>query len=112
MAGRWPRKREFLFYYLLYRYFGQHEFNVGDAIDLLRIFTGSKKVARRIVKRLVKQGFLQRIKPGVYRAKDLDALLDEMLWQYLGSRLARRGLSEEEARELLLRLQQRLKERH
>ncbi len=90
MIKRWPKRREFLAYYTLWRAFGEREFNLGEAVDILKPYMGGR-VAERLVKRLVKQGFLERVKPLVYRAKPLTRLLDEATAIYFAGRLRRRG---------------------
>ncbi len=90
MLKRWPKRREFLAYYTLWRAFGTREFNLGEAVEMLRPYMGGR-VAERLVKRLVKQGFLERVKPMVYRARDLVELLDEAAAVYFAGRLRRRG---------------------
>ena len=91
MIKRWPRRRELLSYYLLLRAFGEREFNLGEAVEVLEPVIGSRRVASRLVKRLVKQGFLVRVRPLVYRARPLEELLDEALAVYVAKRLRRRG---------------------
>ncbi len=92
MIKRWPKRREFLSYYALYRVFGcKNSFNLGEAVDILAPILGGKNIATRLVKRLVKQGFLERIKPLTYRAKCIEELLDEALSIYFAKRLRRRG---------------------
>jgi len=90
---RWPKRREFLSYYVLYRAFGDKVFNLGEAVDLLAPLLGSKRVATRLVKRLVKQGFLERVAPLSYRARPLEQLLEQAMLEYFASRLRRRGLN-------------------
>ncbi|AEM39742.1 hypothetical protein Pyrfu_1889 [Pyrolobus fumarii 1A] len=90
MIKRWPKRREFLAYYTLWRAFGDREFNLGEAVEILKPYMGGR-VAERLVKRLVKQGFLVRIRPLVYRAKPLTQLLDEATAIYFAGRLRRRG---------------------
>jgi len=88
---RWPKRREFLSYYALYKTFKDREFNLGEAVDLLAPLLGSRRVATRLVKRLVKQGFLERVAPLQYRAKPLEQLLEQAMLEYFASRLRRRG---------------------
>lgn len=90
---RWPKRREFLSYYALYKVFKDKVFNLGEAVDLLTPLLGSKRVATRLVKRLVKQGFLERVAPLSYRAKPLEQLLEQATLEYFASRLRRRGLN-------------------
>ncbi|BES80756.1 hypothetical protein PABY_03230 [Pyrodictium abyssi] len=101
MIKRWPRRREFLAYYLLLKYAkarstGESEddlcVNAGEAIDLLNVLTGSKRLSSSLLKQLVKRGFLERRKALVYCIKEVDALLDEALVYYLAGRLRRRGI--------------------
>lgn len=88
---RWPKRREFLSYYALYKTFRDREFNLGEAVDLLTPLLGSRRVATRLVKRLVKQGFLERVAPLLYRARPLEHLLEQAMLEYFASRLRRRG---------------------
>lgn len=90
---RWPKRREFLSYYALYKVFKDKVFNLGEAVDLLTPLLGSKRVTTRLVKRLVKQGFLERVAPLSYRAKPLEQLLEQATLEYFASRLRRRGLN-------------------
>ncbi len=92
MIKRWPRRREMLAYYLLWRVYGGAAFNLGEAVELLAPLLGSRNVATRLVKRLVKQGFLERVAPLTYRARALTELLDEALAVYFARRLRRQGV--------------------
>jgi hypothetical protein len=92
LIKRWPRRREFLSYYLLWRTYGENPFNLGEAVELLAPVLGSRNVASRLVRRLVKQGFLVRIAPMTYRARRLTELLDEALAVYVAKRLRRQGV--------------------
>lgn len=101
MIKRWPRRREFLAYYLLLKYAKARSvekaednlcINAGEAIDLLNVLTGSKRLSSSLLKQLVKKGFLERRKPLVYCIKEIDTLLDEALIYYLAGRLRRRGI--------------------
>ncbi len=93
---RWPRRRELLTYYLLWRLYQTKEFNLGEAVDVLAPLIGSRNVASRLVRRLVKQGFLERVRPLVYRAKPLEDVLGEAMVIYFRGRLKRRGCLEDE----------------
>ncbi len=90
-ARRWPRRREFLSYYMLYRFLKGRVFDLGEAVDLLAPMLGGRRLAVRMVKRLVRQGFLERVEPLRYRVRDIDELLTNALLVYLASRLRRRG---------------------
>ncbi|MET1101757.1 MAG: hypothetical protein ABWW69_04690 [Pyrodictiaceae archaeon] len=100
MIKRWPKRREFLVYYTLWRIFDDREFNLGEAIELLAPFFESKKVLTRLIKRLVRQGFLERVEPLRYKAKDLLELLDEATAIYLAKRMKRRGFTSSPGRGL------------
>ena len=102
MIKRWPRRRELLSYYLLLRLFGESEFNLAEAVDVLAPLIGSKRVASRLVRRLVKQGFLVRVKPMTYRARRLEEVLDEAVRVYFTGRLRRRGCAVYEGGRLLV----------
>jgi len=101
MIKRWPGRREFLAYYLLLKYAKARGtkkaednlcINAGEAIEILNVFTGSKRLSSSLLKQLVKRGFLERRKPLVYCIKEIDTLLDEALIHYLAGRLRRRGI--------------------
>jgi hypothetical protein len=92
---RWPRKREMLSYYILYRLArsrGQETISYGEAVDALRAIFGSKKVADTVVRSLVKQRFLERLRPLLYRIRSPDEVLSEAAVGYIVSRLRKRGL--------------------
>ena len=101
MIKRWPKRREFLAYYLLLKYAKAKKarqngddgcINAGEAIDVLRVFTGSKKLAISLLRQLVKRGFLARKASLIYCPRDIAELLDEALVYYLAGRLRRRGV--------------------
>lgn len=95
MWKRWPRKREFLAYYILYRYTrlkNTNSINYGEALQLLRSVLGSKKVADNVIRGLVKQGLLRRIRPLYYEVPDIYSILDEAAVGYIALRLRRRGI--------------------
>ncbi|KSW11766.1 hypothetical protein CF15_02865 [Pyrodictium occultum] len=100
MMRRWPKRREFLAYYLLLKYAGESGskdtcINAGEAVDVLTVLTGSKRLARSLLRQLVRKGFLQRARPMVYCIRSLEELLDEALTRYIAGRLRRRGVEAE-----------------
>ncbi|WP_317894974.1 hypothetical protein [Pyrofollis japonicus] len=93
---KWPKRREFLSYYMLYKYFGsKNSANLGEIIDVLTVLTGSRNLARRVARILVRQGFLKREKPFVYTVVDIDDLLSRALGYYIAGRFRRRGIDAE-----------------
>ncbi len=95
ITKRWPKRREFLAYYMLLLYAKNNnleEINAGEAIDVLYLLTGSKRLASRLLRALVRQGYLERVRPLVYRVKDIDSVLGRALGHYLANRLKRRGI--------------------
>ncbi|ABM79906.1 hypothetical protein Hbut_0028 [Hyperthermus butylicus DSM 5456] len=96
LLKRWPKRREFLLYYLLVLYSkatGKKCMNRGEYVELLAPVAGSKNLASRIVKILVRQGFLERVKPLVYCVKPLDEVLGVTLVNYVAGRLRRKGIN-------------------
>lgn len=88
---RWPKKREFLAYYLLYRSFGcSRALNLGELLDRLEPYFG-KKVSVSLIRRLTHLGFLYRKNAVDYRVACLEEVLDRYLDAYLEARKRRRG---------------------
>ena len=67
--------------------------NRGEYVDLLAPIVGSKNLALRMVRILVKQGFLERVKPLVYCVKPLDEVLGVALVNYVAKRLRRKDFN-------------------
>ncbi len=82
----WLSKRELAYYLILRSAFGYEPFNYGNAMDILKLL-GPKKVARKVIKRLLARGFLERVDRVVYRVKPLDEALENLLANYVASRL-------------------------
>ena len=92
---RWPKRREFLAYYMLLVYSKRKSLetiNAGEAADVLYLLTGSRRLAQRLLRTLVRQGYLKRVQPLVYSVRDLDEVLGDALGHYIASRLRRRGI--------------------
>ncbi len=88
---RWPKKREFLAYYLLYRSFGcSGDVNIGELLDRLKPYFG-RKVSASLIRRLTRLGFLDRRNPTDYRVACLEEVLDKYLDAYIEARKRRRG---------------------
>ncbi len=88
MSGFWPDKREIAALILLKEYFGDKEFDYGEAVDLLYPFY-PKKAIRNILKRLSKLGYLER-KGLKYKVRPLEEVLRDHVSVYLEGRLRRR----------------------
>jgi len=82
----WLSKRELAYYIVLKRIFGYNQFNLGEALDILK-YLGSKRIARKIIKRLAKRGFLQKINEFNYRVMDLEPVLTNILSRYIFNRI-------------------------
>ena len=89
---RWPKKREFITYYLLFRLFKGKKVNIGEIIGVLSIFM-SRKTAFNIVKRLRHLGLLKRTNKVDYEVTDLQEYLDRIATTYLMQRLVKRAKS-------------------
>jgi hypothetical protein len=92
---RWFRKREFMFYYLIYKYLnsrGRDCANLGELLDLIEIPAGGKSIGRRIIKSLVRRGLLvMRGGDLGVCARDLKEVLDSKLRLYIKARVQRLG---------------------
>lgn len=85
----WMTKREIAYYLVLRHVFGDKIFNLGEALDVLQPL-GSKRTARKIIKRLVSRGLLEKAGELTYRVKDLEPALLRNLRSYLVQRIHRR----------------------
>ncbi|MCI4436247.1 MAG: hypothetical protein JHC33_05480 [Ignisphaera sp.] len=81
----WLSKREIAYYIILKKTFGNNPFNLGEALDVLAFF-GSKRVARKVIKNLIKKGFLKKIDAFDYRIEDLENALNNILFEYIRQR--------------------------
>ncbi len=82
----WLSKREIAYYLILRSVFDYSEFNYGEALDLLKLF-GPRRLVRKMLKRMASRGFVERVKPLVYRLKPLDEALEVTLLEYIAKRL-------------------------
>lgn len=88
---RWPRKREFIAYYMLYKRLGSQA-SLGEILDVLReLFP--RRAARSVFKRLRRLGLLYPLEGGEYRVRRLEEYLDSLLEDYASKRRSRRGYS-------------------
>jgi len=81
----WLSKREVAYLLLLRKAFAE-KFNLGEALDILELF-GPRKVARKVLKRLVAKGFLQRLGSVEYGIENLEDAFWKLLLDYLAQRL-------------------------
>ena len=84
----WLSKREVAYLILLRKVFNDNPFNIGEALDVLKIF-GSKRIARKVIKKLTAKGFLERIDLMSYRIRDLEEAFLGLLIEYLAQRMFR-----------------------
>lgn len=85
----WITKRELAYYFVLKNVFQDRVFNLGEAFDILILF-GSKRVARKIVKKLMLLGFLEKVGDINYRVKELEPALLASLREYIVQRIYKR----------------------
>ncbi|HIP57635.1 MAG TPA: hypothetical protein EYH02_06210 [Ignisphaera aggregans] len=83
----WLSKREVAYLLLLRKVFVDR-FNLGEALDILELF-GPRRVARKVIKRLVSKGFIRRLGNLDYNIRDLEESLWNLLLDYLSQRLQR-----------------------
>jgi predicted transcriptional regulator of viral defense system len=84
-----------MIYYLLSlysRFRGRKCFNEGELIDIINIVISSKRISRNIIRHLIRQGLLERVKPLIYCVKDLDEVFRQVLITYIAGRLRRIGI--------------------
>ncbi|MEM1542294.1 MAG: hypothetical protein QW101_04900 [Ignisphaera sp.] len=84
----WITKREVAYYVVISQVFRDRPFNIGEALDILTIL-GSKSVARKIIKKLISRGLLEKIDSATYRVKNFEDFLARTLKEYIVERIAR-----------------------
>jgi hypothetical protein len=92
---RWLKKREFMIYYMLGLYAkskGEQCFNEGELLYVILPAIGSKRVARNIIRHLIRQGLLERKSPLYYCVRSFDEVFTRALAHYIAGRLRRRGI--------------------
>ncbi|RLG89363.1 MAG: hypothetical protein DRO15_00600 [Thermoprotei archaeon] len=83
----WLSKREVITYLLVLEAFGENTtFNTGEAADTLSIVM-PRRVAYKVLKKLWKKGFLERISHFEYRVKPLKEAFITYLLKYLALRI-------------------------
>ena len=88
---RWPRKREFLSYYMLSKKLGGCFVSFHDLVFLVsRQLNCSVKTAKSIVKRLVSLGFIKR-ENSLFYIRPLDDVLGEYYVRFVSRRLRLRS---------------------
>lgn len=82
---RWLKKREAVIYFLLLKKFGNNEFNIGEAIDLLSPYF-SKKVILNTIRYFYNTGILIKTKELYYRAIPWEEYMLDVSFKYLRRR--------------------------
>ena len=82
-------KRLLSTYLILYSIFKEKEFNIGEALDVLKLFS-SRKIAIKDLKRLWKMGFLNRINNYSFKVVKPEKAFAKHLIEYISSRISRR----------------------
>ncbi|BDC19932.1 hypothetical protein HS5_28220 [Acidianus sp. HS-5] len=82
---RWLKKREVIIYFLLYRKFGYNNFNLSEALDILKPFF-SKKVSLSAIRYMQKIGLINNINFLEYRLSNFDDYVYLMSIDYLKRR--------------------------
>lgn len=86
------RKREVAVYYLLYRMFGSRCTNLGELLDVVRLVTGSRRLADAMVRRLARMGLMKRCGSLEYALVKPDVFMSNISLYYLLGRLRRIGV--------------------
>jgi len=84
----WISKRELAYYIILRSAFGEKPFNIGDALTLLELF-GSRRTARNVLKRLKSRRIIVKVAEYTYVARDLEEAFQDLLRDYIASRLVK-----------------------
>lgn len=82
-------KRLLSTYFILYFSFRHRTFNIGEALDILTIFS-SKKVAINDIKRLWKMGFLEKVDKYLFKTLKPEEAFTKYLLKYMASRISKR----------------------
>ncbi|AFH43033.1 hypothetical protein IOK49_04920 [Fervidicoccus fontis] len=89
---RWPKKREFLTFYALYKNFGKKEVSFHEMISYVHDNLGYNiKTSKHIIKRLINFGMIS-IVGKTYVVKDLDEYLGELYRKYYEKRRSTKKL--------------------
>jgi len=81
-------KRLLSTYLILYSVFKSKEFNLGEALEVLKLYE-TRKSAKSDIKRLCKMGFLNRKGKLLYEAKEPYIALKNYLVKYIAKRIER-----------------------
>lgn len=89
---KWPKKREFITYYLIYKTYGCNKpVNIGHLIDLLVSVLGfNRKVSINMIKHLIRMGFLKREGQLLVTPLCLNVILNDYLDDYIRVRARRK----------------------
>ncbi len=96
---KWPNKRLMLTYWLLWMAFKDREFNIGEAIDLLKPFI-STRAAVKSVKKLANLKWIERRGVLRYAVINPEKVYPVIALKYFHSRAKRRGTLEHAVRVL------------
>ena len=83
----WLSKREIASLLLLSIFF-KNKFNLGEALDVLKVMN-SKRIARKILKRLVAKGFLKQLNAVEYEIEPLEQAFLKYLRGYIIQRIVK-----------------------
>ena len=95
MAKRWLRKRETIAYFLVLRYAkkkGEKCIDLGEVVDILKPFMGSKRLADEMARRLIRLGLAERPRHLKLCPKPLDEFFEDLAASYIAGRMRRRGI--------------------
>jgi hypothetical protein len=86
---RWPKKREIIIYFLLYKKFGTNKFNIGEAFDLLKPYF-SKKIVLSSLRYMNKVGLITKLSEYDYRVSKFEEYISLIIYEYLELRKKRK----------------------
>ena len=82
-------KRLLSTYLILYSIFGEKEFNIGEALDILKLFS-NRKIVIKDLRRLWKMGFLSKTNSYTFKTVKPEDALAKYLVKYISSRISKR----------------------
>jgi hypothetical protein len=86
---RWPKKREFLAFYIISERYAGTTVEYAELISYLSSRASmSIKVSRNIIKRLLSIGYIHRVEGGL-RVREINDVLDEAFFNMIAKRIKR-----------------------
>lgn len=89
---RWLKKREFMVYAYLALKYGGERVSFPDAVfEVREAFKMSAGVAKNVLKRLMRSGYVTKVDKTYIKVRELEDLLSEHIASYIHGRARRAG---------------------